>query len=90
VSRTPEQDPYADLEIYIIEINPLAEFAGTGLMDAFACFNLFLGLFSWENEEDVKTMMGEKEFEFRMQEKILENPFVVVEEKWHRFLSKKN
>jgi len=41
---------YEGYKIYVIEINPLAEFAGTGM-------------FTWENDRDV--LLGKKPFEFR-------------------------
>lgn len=42
---------YQNLNVSVIEINPLAEFAGTGL-------------FSWENDKPI--LLGEKGFEFRI------------------------
>ncbi len=44
-------------DVKVIEVNPLAEFAGTGL-------------FQWHIPEDAKVLRGEKEFEFRYAKKI--------------------
>ena len=55
----------------VVEINPLAEFAGTGL-------------FSWEN--DRKTLLGEDPFEFRIQEKIPENALQNLPPVWAKFI----
>ncbi|KAH3758857.1 cell division cycle protein 123-like [Pelomyxa schiedti] len=45
-------DRFQNLQIWVVEINPLAEFAGTGM-------------FTWENDRDL--LLGRKPFEFRMQ-----------------------
>lgn len=47
--------PLSEYSVWIIELNPLAEFAGTGLFD-------------WLKDKPV--LLGRKEFEFRCQEKL--------------------
>jgi hypothetical protein len=51
---------FIENQIYICEINPLAEFAGTGL-------------FSWLNDRDI--LLGRQPFEFRIRENEEKNIF---------------
>jgi hypothetical protein len=58
LERIPYENCVLDLifienQVYICEINPLAEFAGTGL-------------FSWLTDRDI--LLGRQEFEFRIRE----------------------
>lgn len=50
-----QSDKYENLKVFIIEINPFAEFAGSGLFD-------------WTNLKDKATLLGLLPFEFRIQE----------------------
>lgn len=55
VGKSPESsssDYLSGLELKVIEVNPLAEFAGSGL-------------FSWERPADNQVLLGKKPFEFR-------------------------
>jgi len=71
ISDTPEQGPFTNLRVWIVEINPLAEFAGGGL-------------FTWTEDMDVIT--GEKPFEFRMAERPPPNAIENVSGEWRDFL----
>ena len=61
--------------VKVVEINPLAEFAGTGL-------------FSWE--EDRKTLLGEDPFEFRIQNEPPENALQNLPPTWADFIRSQN
>ena len=59
------------LKVMIIEINPLAEFAGGGL-------------FEWNKDKDV--LLGDKPFEFRMQKKLSSYIYSDLMPQWHPFI----
>eukprot|EP01083_Nonionella_stella_P056539 148821_1 len=59
------------LKVMIIEINPLAEFAGGGL-------------FEWNKDKDV--LLGDKPFEFRMQNKLSAYITADLMPEWHPFI----
>eukprot|EP00484_Ammonia_sp_Unknown_P030999 CAMPEP_0197028776 /NCGR_PEP_ID=MMETSP1384-20130603/8383_1 /TAXON_ID=29189 /ORGANISM="Ammonia sp." /LENGTH=440 /DNA_ID=CAMNT_0042457831 /DNA_START=39 /DNA_END=1361 /DNA_ORIENTATION=+ len=59
------------LKVMIIEINPMAEFAGGGL-------------FEWNKDKDV--LLGQKPFEFRMQTKLSSYITADLMPEWHPFI----
>ncbi|KAJ5072034.1 cell division cycle protein [Anaeramoeba ignava] len=63
------------LDFCVVELNPLAEFAGTGL-------------FTWMNDWDILT--GEKPFEFRIVNELPKNPIQEIDQTWaeHLFIDK--
>jgi len=73
VSQTPEQGPYTNLKVYIVEINPFAEFAGEGL-------------FSWADPKEVAILKGRQPFEFRVVEKPPRDAIKQIDKEWRDFL----
>ena len=59
------------MKVVIVEINPLAEFAGGGL-------------FQWNRDKDV--LLGEKPFEFRMQNTLSSYVTADLMPEWHPFI----
>ena len=59
------------MKVVIIEINPLAEFAGGGL-------------FEWNKDKDV--LLGDKPFEFRVQTKLSSFLTADLMPEWHPFV----
>eukprot|EP00455_Lapot_gusevi_P008997 TRINITY_DN13990_c0_g1_i4.p1 TRINITY_DN13990_c0_g1~~TRINITY_DN13990_c0_g1_i4.p1 ORF type:complete len:187 (+),score=35.58 TRINITY_DN13990_c0_g1_i4:88-648(+) len=51
ISQTPQQGKYSNLKLYVVEVNPFAEFAGGGM-------------FSWTSDKAV--LLGNRPFEFRV------------------------
>jgi len=64
-------DRYSNVQVFVIEVNPLAEFAGTGL-------------FTWE--KDKATLLGKKPFEFRILEKTPPFAAQQIPADWQQFL----
>jgi len=71
VSQTPEQGSYSNLKVYIVEINPFAEFAGEGL-------------FSWTYESHI--LKGKAPFEFRVVEKPPKDAIKQIDAEWRSFV----
>jgi len=71
VSQTPQQGPYSDLKVYVVEINPFAEFAGEGL-------------FSWTDEVDI--LKGRAPFEFRVVTSPPPGAINSIDSLWRSFL----
>jgi hypothetical protein len=72
-SSTPE-DPYMELKPFIIEINPLAEFTGSGL-------------FKWEIAHDNEVLRGVRPFEFRILTHALQNPMKDLPAEWRTVIA---
>jgi hypothetical protein len=72
VSQTPDQGAYSNLKVYIVEINPFAEFAGEGL-------------FSWTYESHI--LKGKAPFEFRVVEKPPKDAIKLIDAEWRMFIS---
>jgi len=98
VSQTPEQGVYSNPRVFIVEINPFAEFAGTGL---FRCppphlstspplfpFSLFLfdRMIRWEVEKDADVLYGDAPFEFRVVERPQRGLIKSIPEDWQKQL----
>merc|ERR1711971_170324 len=65
------EDRLSKLKVMVIEINPLAEFAGGGL-------------FEWNKDKDV--LLGEKPFEFRMRKSLSSFMMADLMPAWHPFV----
>jgi len=75
VSETPDQGVYSNLKVYIVEINPFAEFAGEGL-------------FSWTYESQI--LKGKAPFEFRVVEKPPKDAIKGIDAEWRTFVMADN
>jgi len=71
VSQTPQQGPYSNLKVYVVEVNPFAEFAGEGL-------------FSWTDEVDI--LKGRAPFEFRIVESPVKGAIKNIDSEWRSFI----
>jgi len=71
VSETPDQGVYSNLKVYVVEINPFAEFAGEGL-------------FSWVTEKGI--LKGKEPFEFRVVESEPEGAINTIDKEWSDFI----
>jgi len=71
VSQTPQQGPYSNMKVYVVEINPFAEFAGEGL-------------FSWTTEADI--LKGRAPFEFRVVTAPPPGAIKLIDAEWRSFL----
>eukprot|EP01100_Stratorugosa_tubuloviscum_P012381 TRINITY_DN5858_c3_g1_i1.p1 TRINITY_DN5858_c3_g1~~TRINITY_DN5858_c3_g1_i1.p1 ORF type:complete len:396 (+),score=173.83 TRINITY_DN5858_c3_g1_i1:50-1189(+) len=71
-AATSEQLELINLKLYVVELNPFAEFAGSGL-------------FSWITEMDL--LMGKRQFEFRVLEKAPTIHSQTLPQSWSNFLS---
>jgi len=75
ISDTPDEGPFTNMRVWIVEINPLAEFAGGGL-------------FTWT--EDMEVLTGEKPFEFRIAERPPPNAIENVAGEWKNFIKEED
>jgi len=73
VSETPEEGPFSNLKVYIVEVNPLAEFAGGGM-------------FTWEHDKHI--LIGLSPFEFRYATKPKPNAIKVISPLWAEYMAK--
>eukprot|EP01130_Rhizamoeba_saxonica_P005618 TRINITY_DN2240_c0_g1_i2.p1 TRINITY_DN2240_c0_g1~~TRINITY_DN2240_c0_g1_i2.p1 ORF type:complete len:362 (-),score=87.51 TRINITY_DN2240_c0_g1_i2:21-1106(-) len=73
ISDTPDEGPYSNLRLWVVEVNPFAEFAGAGM-------------FSWEVKEDKEVLMGKREFEFRLKEDYPVNALNSIAGEWKDFV----
>jgi len=73
VSQTPEEGPFSNLQVYIVEINPFAEFAGEGL-------------FSWTDPKQVDILKGRAPFEFRVVEQPPKDAIKLIDKEWREFV----
>jgi len=71
VSQTPQQGPYSNLKVHVVEVNPFAEFAGEGL-------------FSWTDEVDI--LKGRAPFEFRIVESPVKGAIKNIDSEWRSFI----
>jgi len=67
---TTSKDRYSNLLVYVVELNPLAEFASSGL-------------FTWEKDKPV--LLGQAPFEFRILEAVPQFPFANLPPVWQKF-----
>uniref|UniRef100_A0A6B2LBB7 Cell division cycle protein 123 n=1 Tax=Arcella intermedia TaxID=1963864 RepID=A0A6B2LBB7_9EUKA len=72
ISDSTDQ-PYSNLKVYIVEINPFAEFAGEGL-------------FSWTDPHEVAILKGRSPFEFRVVEKPPKDAIKLIDKEWRTFV----
>lgn len=68
---TGRTNRFDNLHIWVVELNPLAEFAGTGM-------------FTWEYDRDI--LLGKKPFEFRIQTRVLPEAIQNVSSEIRKFL----
>jgi len=67
--------PYDDLRVWVVELNPFAEFAGGGL-------------FKWENNHDNHLLRGLEPFEFRIATEPLKLGSKSIASNWAKYLNK--
>jgi len=65
--------PYEDLKVWVVELNPFAEFAGGGL-------------FKWENNHDNRVLRGLEPFEFRIATEPLKLGAKAIATNWAKYL----
>jgi len=73
VSETPHLGPFTNLKVYIVEVNPFAEFAGAGL-------------FSWTEDDDI--LYGDAPFEFRVANKPKKDAIQLISPEWASYMQK--
>jgi len=71
IDRNDDHSRYDNLSVYVVELNPFAEFAGSGL-------------FTWTSDMD--TLLGKKPFEFRVATQPIPDPEHALPEAWVPFL----